>query len=203
MKYIAALFLILALVACQRSESDTLRDENRRLKTELEMVTKERDAFKTQLDGIRAILENSSADTTNPSSSSTPNPPPNNPPTPPATPTTPPEGIPSSPDNTSPSAAPPITGGALPPSSANPAPSSSEATEKLRIYAESVLSAAQNFKAQRQQEPPTDCSSGYTAGDFIVMRPETPVQECTVTVQGDGSYTVRVNDANGNSVTIP
>jgi hypothetical protein len=195
MKYLLAILLAFALAACQRSESDTLRDENQRLKTELETVTKERDAFKQQLEGIRAVLENSGAVTTIPApDSSTPQ----AAPTPPAAPDSGSSSVP-------PSAPvePPPSSGALPAPSATPDAPSSDAAQKLRAYAESVLSAAQNFQAQTKQAPPTDCSSGYAAGDYEVEDAQNIAETCTVTIKGDGSYAVQASDSSGNTVTAP
>jgi hypothetical protein len=202
MKPFLAFVLIVALASCSKNETDSLRDENARLKTELETVTRERDGYKAQIDQIRAALENpSSPDASLPDSNLNPPVAPPDTATPaPATPNT------ATPDATTPpsSVTPPDSSSPAPlPENTAPAPTSSEAVTKLKSYAENVLSAAQNYKAQNSKEPPTECADGYTAGDYKVEDADNIVQACTLTIQGDGSYTVQVRDSSGNSVTAP
>ncbi len=195
-----ALLLALALASCAKNETDTLRDSNQRLQTQLETVTKERDTYKAKLDGIRQALDGSSAtapDSANPDSSrsgsSTPDTNGDSTALPPAA-TQPPLTLPAPPALPVPTP-PPSSGTALPPSN--------EAVTKLKAYADNVLTAAQNYKAQNKQEPPTSCQNGYEAGDYKVEDSDNIVQDCSVTIKGDGAYSVTVKDDNGNSVSVP
>jgi hypothetical protein len=191
MRYLAALVLMLSLASCAKSETDSLRDENLRLKQQLETVTMERDGFKAQLDRVREALNN-----TAPAS----NPDPSSDPTNPSSVTPPPADVPST--VTPPSiTAPTEPNAGDPPTSADVAPA--ENVAKLKAYADNVLSAAQNFKAQNQKEPPTDCAKGYKAGDYTVEDKDGIAQSCTLTIKGDGSYSVQVEDGKSNSVSVP
>ena len=188
-RLLAAALLMLSLASCAPSETDALRSENTTLKRQLEVVTAERDAFKTQLEAVRSALEGTVPVTAAPET------------------TVPDTTVPDTtvPDTTSP-ATPPDS--SVTPTPATPAPTpadpaATERTTRLKAYADNVLSAAQNFKSQAGAEPPTDCSSGYKAGDYAVEKPEATLPECVVTASGDGAYTVRLRDMNGQTVNVP
>jgi hypothetical protein len=211
MKMILALLVSLMFVACSSPETENLKKENRDLKTQLETVTKERDTLKVQLDGIKAVLENAAGSTsiTSPDSSAT-------------TPVTPDSsGTPdpsmgsgnSSADSSTPATAPSSTpssdgsGATTPDSSATPSTpdSSSSASTKpssaVEMYAKEVLETAQKFNSETQQTPPTDCSSGYTAGTHAVPSSDA-VQSCRVD-RVDSGFRVTLKDANGAITTLP
>lgn len=188
-KLLAAALLMLSLASCAPNETDALRDENTTLKRQLETVTAERDTFKAQLEAVRSALEGAAPITSAPDMTS------------PATP----------PSSSAPASAvdPSVT--PAPDSSATPTipaptpvdPSTSERATRLKSYAENVLSAAQNFKSQAGSEPPTDCSSGYKAGEYSVEKPADALPECVVTASGDGAYSVRLRDQGGQTVSVP
>jgi hypothetical protein len=204
MKMILVVLIALMFVACNSPETENLKKENSDLKTQLETVTKERDALKVQLDGIKAVLENaagSTSITTSPDSSAT-------------TPVTPDSG--SSPDSSmdsgnssadsrSPSTAAPApnntpssdgSGATTPDSSASTKPSSA-----VEMYAKEVLETAQKYNNETQQTPPTDCSNGYTAGTHAVPSSDA-VQSCRVD-RVDKGFRVTLKDANGAIITLP
>jgi hypothetical protein len=206
MKTILALFVALMFVACSSPETENLKKENSDLKTQLETVTKERDTLKVQLDGIKAVLENaagSTSITTTPDSSAT-------------TPVTPDSGSSpdssmdsgnSSADSSTPATAPPApsstpssdgTGATSSDSSSSASPKPSSAVE---TYAKEVLETAQKYNAESQQTPPTDCSSGYTAGTHAVPSSDA-VQSCRVD-RVDNGFRVTLKDANGAIITLP
>jgi hypothetical protein len=194
MRYFAALLLMFSLASCAKSETDSLRDENTKLKQQLESVTMERDGFKAQLDRVREALNNT-APASDPATSNDPSS--------------------SAPDNGGSSVTPDAPSTVVPPSitaptepnAGDPPASGSvapvENVAKLKAYADNVLSAAQNFKAQNQKDPPTDCAKGYKAGDYTVEDKDGIAQSCTLTIKGDGSYSVQVSDGKSNSVSVP
>jgi hypothetical protein len=196
--FLALALTSLALVACAPTETDSLRNENTQLKQDLAAVTKQRDEYKARLDAVRAALDGavpasgSSADapaTTDPNA--VPGLPPSSP--------TPPEPAPAPADPnapSSPNAAPAPT----PPAVPQP---SSETVTRLRTYADNVLSAAQNYNAQNKSAPPIDCVKGYAAGDYKVEALPDTLQECVVTIAGDGTFGVRLRDGSGNAVSVP
>ena len=191
-RILAAALLMLSLASCAPNETDALRNENTSLKRQLEAVTAERDAFKTQLEAVRAALEGKAPVTAAPETPVPETPAPETP----------------APDAASP-ATPPVTPDSSgPPNAAVPAPTpvdpaASERATRLKTYADNVLSAAQNFKAQAGSEPPTDCSSGYKAGEYSVEKLADALPECVVTPSGDGAYGVRLRDISGQTVSVP
>jgi hypothetical protein len=204
MKMILALFVALMFVACSSVDTENLKKENSDLKTQLETLTKERDALKVQLDGIKAVLENAPGSTsaTTPDSSAT-------------TPVTPDSSTPdssmdsgnSSADSTTPSTAAPAPSG-TPSSDGTTAPtpdsssnSSTKPSSAVEMYAKDVLETAQKYNSETQQTPPTDCSSGYTAGTHSVPSSDA-VQSCRVD-RVDNGLRVTLKDANGAVTTIP
>ncbi len=185
-RILAAALLMLSLASCAKSETDAMRDQNATLKRQLEVVTAERDAFKARLEAVRSALEGKASVVTAPETAS-----------------------PATPPNSSAPVDPSVT--PTPDSSATPAvpaptpadPAITERTARLKTYADNVLSAAQNFKSQAGSEPPTDCSSGYKAGDYSVEKPVDALPECIVTTSGDGAYNVRLRDEGGQTVSVP
>lgn len=185
-RVLAALLLMLSLASCAKSETDALRDENITLKRQLETVTAERDTYQARLEAVRAALGGQAPVTTVPNATAPET-------APPATP----------PDSST--SAPPV---APDPSAAptTPAPilvDPAATLTRLKAYAENVLSAAQNFKSQAGTEPPTDCSSGYKAGEYRVEKIAAALPECVVTTSGDGAYGVRLRDEAGQTVGVP
>jgi hypothetical protein len=215
MKMILAMLISLMFVACNNVDTENLKKENSELKTQLETVTKERDALKVQLEGIKAVLQNapgttsittpdSSGSATTPDSSTTT-------PDPNATTSTPDsnDGSNTSSDST-PSNTPSSDGSAAstPDSSPSPAAANSgssdmgvKATTAVESYAKDVLETAQKYNTETQQTPPTDCSSGYTAGTHAVPSSDA-IQSCRVD-KVDKGFRVTLKDANGAVITLP
>jgi hypothetical protein len=79
----------------------------------------------------------------------------------------------------------------------------SSATESsaTETYAKEVLETAQKYNAETQQTPPTDCSSGYTAGSHVVPSSDA-VQSCRVD-KANGGFKITLKDANGAISTYP
>jgi hypothetical protein len=207
MKMILAVLIALMFVACNNVATENLKKENSDLKTQLETVTKERDSLKVQLDSIKAVLENAagstSITTTDPSASI------------PVTPDS--GGSPdsnmnsgTSSDSSTPAASAPATAPSSTPSSdgsgATPADASSGSNPSIPVsavdmYAKEVLETAQKYNNETQQTPPTDCSSGYTAGTHA-MPSSDAVQSCRVD-RVDNGFRVTLKDANGAITTFP
>jgi hypothetical protein len=208
------LILALVLVGCNLpdpQEAARLKTENETLQAQVAALTSERDAAMLErndllerLEKIKTALENL------PSSSMTA---PTPAPTVPETPTTPDTSVPV-PDTTVPSV-PEVTPApettpvvpntpdssipALPPVSAG---ADDSALEKLQVYANEVLTAAQNFKAQTRQEAPLNCTNGYAAGAYNVQD-SLDLKECSLVAESNGDYRVTARDAAGNSVSVP
>lgn len=175
-RVLVAFALMLSLASCAPNETAVLRDENTNLKRQLEVVTTERDAFKARLEAVRAALEGNASVVAAPDT---------------ASPVTPPDS------SVTPNSTPPI------PAPTPVDPAIAERAARLKAYADNVLSAAQNFKSQAGAEPPTDCSSGYKAGEYSVEKPSDTLPECVVTTSGDGAYSVRLRDQDGQTVNVP
>jgi hypothetical protein len=201
------MILALVLVGCNLpdpQEATRLKTENETLQAQVSALTSERDAAVLERDDLLGRLEKIKTALENlPSSSSmatpTPSPAPTVPETivPPAT--TPPE-TPTAPETT-PAPAVPSTSStpALPPVSAG---TDASALEKLQTYANEVLTAAQNFKAQTRQEAPLNCTNGYAAGAYNVQD-SLDLKECGIVAEANGDYRVTARDAAGNSVSVP
>jgi hypothetical protein len=216
------MILALVLVGCNLpdpQEATRLKTENETLQAQVSALTSERDAAVLERDDLRGRLEKIKTALENlPSSSSmaisTPSPAPTVPettaPTVPETTvplaTTPPEVIPApktptptAPETTPAPATPDSSTLALPPVSAG---ADASALEKLQVYANEVLTAAQNFKAQTRQEAPLNCTNGYAAGAYNVQD-SLDLKECSIVAQTNGDYRVTARDAAGNSVSVP
>ncbi len=195
MKMILAVLIALMFVACSSPETENLKKENSDLKTQLENVTKERDTLKVQLDSIKAVLENATGNTSiAPDSSATT----------PATPDSSMNSGNSSTDSTTPATAPSSTpssdgSGATIPDAASANPSTP--VSAIEMYAKEVLETAQKYNTETQQTPPTDCSSGYTAGTHAVPSSDA-VQSCRVD-RVESGFRVTLKDANGAITTLP
>jgi hypothetical protein len=213
-------WLALALVGCNlpdpqeatrlKTENETLQAQVKTLTTERDAITTERDDLRNRLQQIKEAIENlptSSAMSTPtlPDPSTTPVTP-----DPSTTPVTPdPSTTPATPDSSTTPATPdssttPATPDssvtpALPPVTATP---DAPALEKLQKYADDVLTAAQNFKAQTRQEAPSDCLNGYAAGAYNVQR-SLKLKECAVVSESNGDYRVTARDEAGNSISVP
>ncbi len=220
-RYLLAV-LALGLVGCQIpdfQEAGRLKTENEGLVAQVSTLTKERDAAMAERDDLRGRLQQIKSALENlPSTSGVSITPPAAPDssTMPVAPAAP---APAVPDSSAAPAAP-----AAPDSSATPTPdpsakastpdsssvpalppvSGADATalEKLRKYADDVLTAAQNFKAQTRQEAPNNCVSGYAAGAYNVQK-SLDLKECSLIAESNGDYRVTARDASGNSVSVP
>ena len=202
-KVLAALLLMLSLASCAPTETDALRTENTTLKRQLETVTTERDTFKAKLDAVRAALEGTVPVTGSPDATT---PAPEAPSTPPVPDSTAPSigsNTPPAPDSSPTAPAPDASATPAIPAPTPVDPAASEREARLKVYADNVLSAAQNFKSQAATEPPTDCSSGYKAGEYSVEKIADALPECVVTTSGDGAYGVRLRDASGQTISVP
>ncbi len=223
MKAILTALLALALVSCSTEDGAKLKSENDALKAQLEQVTRERDQFKSQIDRVRAALDGTLAPSVTtpgatPDSSTTP------PETTPANPVAPSGSdmgaTPSTPSTSSPDSLNPVIpdSNTPAPSTSSPAPTNPDfsspgptlppatnnasSLESLTDYANQVLSAAQNFKAQTKQEAPIACANGYVAGEYRVQD-IIDLRDCKVTLEPNGEYRVQAKDASGNSVSLP
>ena len=216
MKIIFAILISLMFVACNSPESENLKKENADLKTQLEIVTKERDALKVQMDSIKAVLENTSGTTsTTPDSSATT--PENSSSTssapesgnnsdsttsgdgsslPSKTPSSDGAGVTITPDTATPSSGDGSTSSTTAPNSG----SVSTATSAVELYAKDVLETAKKYNDETQQTPPTDCSSGYTAGTHAVPSSDA-IASCRVD-RVDKGFRITLKDANGAVTTL-
>jgi hypothetical protein len=219
-RYLLAL-LVFVLVGCNLpdpQEAARLKTENESLKAQVTALTAERDAAVSERDDllgrlgkIKAALENLPVTSSAPAMPETAPVAPETPATPvtpetvtpvvpetpevpqtPATPVVPETSVPATP------AVPDSSIAVVPP--ANGAEVS--AVEKLRVYADEVLTAAQNFKAQTKQEAPVNCVNGYAAGAYNVQD-SLDLKECVLVSESNGDYRVTVRDAAGNSVSVP
>jgi hypothetical protein len=203
------LILALVLVGCNLpdpQEAARLKTENETLQAQVTTLTSERDAavlerddLRGRLEKIKTALENLPA-ISSMAAPSVPSVPETTPPavpetTAPTTPETVPETtpvptVPTTPDSSTP---------ALPPVSAG---IDASLLEKLQVYTNEVLTAAQNFKAQTRQEAPLNCTNGYAAGAYNVQD-SLDLKECSITTEASGDYRVTARDAAGNSVSVP
>ena len=229
MKRYLVLILALVLVGCNLpdpQEAARLKTENETLQAQVTALTSERDAAMLErndllerLGKIKIALENL------PSSSMTaPTPAPIVPETP-TTPTTPDTSVPSVPDTSVPVPDTTVPSVPVPEVTPTPAPETipvvpntpdssipalppvsagadASALEKLQVYANEVLTAAQNFKAQTRQEAPLNCTNGYAAGAYNVQD-SLDLKECSLVAESNGDYRVTARDAAGNSVSVP
>ena len=201
-RYLLAI-LAFALVGCNLpdpQEAARLKTENETLQAQVSSLTSQRDAavlerndLRQRLEQIKAALENLPTSTSSSALVA-----PVVPPVPetPVVPETPPATTPETPAMPEAPAAP-----ATPDSSSTPLIPSS-ALEKLQAYANEVLTAAQNFKAQTKQEAPTNCKDGYAAGAYNVQD-SLDLKECSILAESNGDYRVTARDASGNSVSVP
>ncbi len=210
-RYLLAI-LAFALVGCNLpdpQEAARLKTENETLQAQVSSLTSQRDAavlerndLRQRLEQIKAALENLPTSTSSSALVAPVVPPvpetPVVPPVPetPVVPETPPATTPETPAMPEAPAAP-----ATPDSSSTPLIPSS-ALEKLQAYANEVLTAAQNFKAQTKQEAPTNCKDGYAAGAYNVQD-SLDLKECSILAESNGDYRVTARDASGNSVSVP
>ncbi len=207
MKIILAVLISLMFVACASPESENLKKENADLKAQLETVTKERDELKVQVDSIKSVLEKASGTmgTTTPDSSATT---PDSTtgsdmgaPTPDSSATTPDASTPNSSDGSSTSSTTPSTDGSSTTSITPDSGASNTATSAVETYAKDVLETAKKYNDETQQTPPTDCSSGYTAGTRAVPSSDA-IGSCRVD-RVDKGFRVTLKDANGAVTTFP
>jgi hypothetical protein len=213
MKRFLPALLALALVGCNlpdpqetarlKTENETLQATVKSLTSERDTAIAERDDLRSRLQAIKDALENL------PTSNSSPAP---LTPTAPEVPTAPdssatptsPDAPSASPDSSATPSAPettpePSATPALPPVTASP---DTPVLEQLQKYADDVLTAAQNFKAQTRQEAPSNCLNGYAAGAYNVQK-SLELKECSVVSEQNGEYRVTARDAAGNSVSLP
>jgi hypothetical protein len=205
MKRFLPALLVLALVGCNlpdpqeavrlKTENETLQIQVQTLTAERDVAVRERDDLRSRLQAIRDALENLPTPST-PSATMPPAPMPDlsqaaPETTPPAPETTPVVPTPTPPETS-------VTP-ALPPVVASP---DTPALEQLQKYADDVLTAAQNFKAQTRQEAPSNCLNGYAAGAYNVQK-SLELKECSVVGEQNGDYRVTARDAAGNSVSLP
>lgn len=218
-RYLLAI-LALALVSCNLpdpQEAARLKTDNETLLAQVSTLTKERDTavlerddLQKRLEQIKSALENLPTTTPAPvaptapatpdssaatpampdSSTATPAMPDSSPTAPPTSSTTPDTKIVPTPPDASTSSAIPAT---IP---------DATALEKLQKYADDVLTAAQNFKAQTRQEAPSNCIGGYAAGAYNVQN-SLKLKECSIVAEANGDYRVAARDENGNSVSVP
>ncbi len=215
-----------------QTENESLKTQLETISQERDAAVTERDDLRARLEQIRKALENlpsvnkapdsSASVPSTPDSSVTPETPDSN--TVPVAPDASTPSIPEkkpvmpdsseTPDTTLPETpASPEVMGVTPETPAAPdatkTPDSSKtpdstisAVEQLRTYADNVLGAAQNFKAQTKQEAPTNCAAGYAAGAYRVQQ-SLELKECKVITDANGDYRVEARDAAGNSISIP
>jgi hypothetical protein len=217
--------LIFLLTACATPESEQLRKDNLDLKSQLEVVTQERDALKSQIETIRKALEAPSL--TPEAGAITPDP------GAPETSTDPstrdsksdalpaPDATPATPDSSGPNTAPvmpekplvPDRSGtpesapqsnlpvAPPPVAPLPDAAAPVTTSPLYKYAAAVVQAATNYRLNSQQNPPSECSLGYSAGATVERSIQ--VKRCEVQALENNQYRVRVEGIDGSVVIVP
>ena len=230
-RILVCIAVLILLNSCAIPESEQLRKENIDLKAQLETVTQERDALKSQIDLIRKALEAPAVipDSGAPGESSPSAPAPDSgtqdfgtrdsgPTLPEVAPVNPgnDSGITPAPSETVPETpeqpvTPQSTGPESPgPGLTAPATPSPQAeiggtavtTSPLYKYANEVVQAATNYRVQTQQAPPPDCSLGYSAGLNKVER-SPQVKRCEVQPLENNQFRVRLESIDGSVVIAP
>lgn len=184
MKWFAPVLVALTLISCSNPEVDRLRQENLQLKSQLEAISQERDALKSQVENVRAALGQSSGGTgsgvTTPGSN--------------------PDG--SSPSPASPSPASPSDGASSSTPPGDSMTSSPQPTTAVLSYAQEVLKLATTYGAQTGT-PPTDCRTGYEAGTTRLELGEgIAFKTCTVEKVND-QLRVSLETTDGAKLTVP
>ncbi len=196
MKWLFVSILALSLVACTNSEVDSLRQENARLKMQLEAITRERDDLKTQLDSVRAALDQppGSTDSSDAGSSSTD---PNS-----AGSSDPTSGSAGSSDMGAGSTEPQASG--TTPSDAGTASSNSgQATSQaVTTYAQDVIKAAAAYATSTGSTAPEDCTNGYEAGSSkLALGAGISLKSCKV-VNESGQLHVEIEAMDGSTAKV-
>ncbi len=197
MKWFAAALVAVALVSCSNPEADKLRQENAQLKSQLEVISQERDSLKSQVESVRSALQASGSGSTGSSSGST--------------------GSDSSNPSTSSDSGSGTSGsgtsgsgtsgsGAMTPSAPSgdtgTSPSAPQASPGVLAYAQDVLKLATTYGAQTGA-PPTDCQAGYEAGTTkLALGDGLALKSCLVEKIND-QLRVSLETTDGARLTVP
>ena len=197
MKWMIVSVLALSLIACNNGEVDTLRQENARLKMQLEAITRERDDLKTQVDSVRAALGQTPSSTdpngtgaNDPTSGSTGS-------SDMGAGTAAPSG------NTEPQAMEPQASGTTPADAGTTSSTSGQATSQaVIIYAQDVIKAAAAYATSTGNTAPEDCTNGYEAGSSkLALGTSISLKSCKV-VNESGQLHVELEAMDGSTAKV-
>ena len=209
MKWMIVSVLALSLIACNNGEVDTLRQENARLKMQLEAITRERDDLKTQVDSVRAALSQT-PNSTDPSGTGPSDPTSGTGSSDPTSGgtgagTAAPSGSTGStePQATEPPATEPQASGTTPSDTGTTASISGQASSQaVTIYAQDVIKAAAAYATSTGSTAPEDCTNGYEAGSSkLALGAGIGLKSCKV-VNESGQLHVEIEAMDGSTAKV-
>jgi hypothetical protein len=191
MKWLAPALVAVALVSCSNPEADKLRQENAQLKSQLEVISQERDALKSQVDSVRAALTPSTSSSTGSGTGS--------------------DGMgsgagsdssnPSNPSDSG-SSGTGLSGTGATSGDTSASPGGPQASPGVLAYAQDVLKLATTYGAETGT-PPTDCQAGYEAGATkLALGDGLALKSCVVEKVND-QLRVSLETTDGAKLTVP
>ena len=188
MKWFAAALIAVALVSCSNPEADKLRQENAQLKSQLEVISQERDSLKSQVESVRSALGQGSGATTGGAGSGTSS-------DSSSSSTGSDSSNPSTPSDSGSSGTGASSGDTV--TSSGP-----QASPGVLAYAQDVLKLATTYGAQTGA-PPTDCQAGYEAGATkLALGDGLALKSCVVEKIND-QLRVSLETTDGAKLSVP
>lgn len=180
------LVLALSLVACNNGEVDTLRQENARLKMQLEAITRERDDLKTQVDSVRAALGQTPSSTDSGSTGSSDMG----------------AGRAAPSGSTEPQTMEPQASGTTPSDGTTSSASGQASSQAVTSYAQDVIKAAAAYATSTGSTAPEDCTNGYEAGSSkLALGASISLKSCKV-VNESGQLHVELEASDGSTARV-